>query len=82
MGNALAYKQAQLITIHSKTQTTVVQSKDWLSLGCYLTKYPCVSEYRIPLHANDVLDSLDDLALTSKVRYKTYKLILKVSLEI
>ena len=41
-------------------QTKVMQSKGWLSYGCYLTKYPWVLEYRIPLHVDDALDSLKD----------------------
>ena len=42
------------------SQTKVMKSKGWLSYGCYLTQYPWVIEYRIPLHADDAIDSLDD----------------------
>ena len=39
-------------------QTKVLQSKSWLSDGCYLTM--AVLEYRIPLKVNAALASLDD----------------------
>ena len=31
-----------------------------MSVQSYLNKYPWLLEYRIPLQANDALDSLDD----------------------
>ena len=37
-----------------------MQSKGWLPNGFYLTLYPWVLEYRIPLYMDDALDSLDD----------------------
>ena len=46
VGVYLVHKQAQL--------------KGWLSVGCYLTYYPWVLEYHIPLQADNALDSLDD----------------------
>ena len=42
------------------SQRKVVQSKGWVSKGCYLTQYPWALEYRIPLHADYAMDSLDD----------------------
>ena len=62
-------------------QTKVVQSKGWFSVGCYLTYYPWVLEYRIPIQATYSLDSLDDnlknhiriLPLRGKVRLVSLK---------
>ena len=51
----MAHKQTQLITLHSYDFSDNIHA-----IKVDITKYPRLLEYRIPLQADDDLDSLDN----------------------